>query len=305
MPSLEFRHEPVLLAKVLEFLDPKPGEVFVDGTVGGGGHARALLERLLPGGLLLGLDRDEEALAAAARRLQPFGAAVKLIQASFSQLPDILAREGLEGIDGLLLDLGVSSYQLENPERGFAYQADGPLDMRMDRGQEITAADIINTWPEEELARIIRDYGEERWASRIARFIIRARERAPISSTGELVKIIKDAIPARARRSGPHPAKRTFQALRIAINDELGELQRILAQLERVLRPGGRVAVISFHSLEDRLVKESFKGLSPKVLEILTPKPVVAAPEEIVRNPRARSAKLRAARRVLKGRVGE
>ncbi|HBT47530.1 MAG TPA: 16S rRNA (cytosine(1402)-N(4))-methyltransferase [Peptococcaceae bacterium] len=302
---MEFRHEPVLLSQVVEFLDPQPGEIFVDGTVGGGGHASALLERLQPGGLLLGLDRDEEALAAASERLRPFGAAVRLVRARFSQLPDVLVQEGFRRIDGLLLDLGVSSYQLENPERGFSYQVDGPLDMRFDREDGLTAADIVNTWPEGELARIIREYGEERWASRIARFIIRARRRGPITSTGELVEIIKDAIPARARRSGPHPAKRTFQALRIAINDELGELQRLLSRLPEVLSPGGRVAVISFHSLEDRLVKRAFKGLSPQVLEILTPKPVVATPEEIARNPRARSARLRAARRVLKGRVGE
>jgi len=293
------------LSQVVEFLDPQPGEIFVDGTVGGGGHASALLERLQPGGLLLGLDRDEEALAAASERLRPFGAAVRLVRARFSQLPDVLVQEGFRRIDGLLLDLGVSSYQLENPERGFSYQVDGPLDMRFDREDGLTAADIVNTWPEGELARIIREYGEERWASRIARFIIRARRRGPITSTGELVEIIKDAIPARARRSGPHPAKRTFQALRIAINDELGELQRLLSRLPEVLSPGGRVAVISFHSLEDRLVKRAFKGLSPQVLEILTPKPVVATPEEIARNPRARSARLRAARRVLKGRVGE
>lgn len=303
--SLDSHHDPVLLSEVIKFLDPKPGEIFVDATIGGGGHSCALLERLQPGGFLLGLDRDAEALEAAARKLKPFGAAVKLVRASFSQLPAILAQENLPGVDGLLFDLGVSSYQLDNPERGFTYQLEGPLDMRMDRDQKLTAAEIINTWPEEELAKIFREYGEERWASRIAKFIARARKRSPITTTGELVEIIKAAIPARARRSGPHPAKRTFQALRIAINDELGELKRALAELETLLRPGGRVVVISFHSLEDRIVKKTFKSLSSKILEILTPKPVVPTPEEVARNPRARSAKLRAARRVLKERVNE
>lgn len=302
---MEFHHDPVLLSEVLKFLDPQPGEIFVDATVGGGGHACALLERLQPGGFLLGLDRDAEALEAAARKLQSIGAAFKLVRASFSQLPAILAQENLPGVDGLLFDLGVSSYQLDNPERGFTYQLEGPLDMRMDREQKTTAADIINTRPEEELAKIFREYGEERWAGRIAKFIAQARKRSPITTTGELVEIIKAAIPARARRSGPHPAKRTFQALRIAINDELGELKRALAELETLLRPGGRVVVISFHSLEDRIVKETFKSLSSKFLEILTPKPVVPTPEEVARNPRARSAKLRAARRVLKEGVNE
>ncbi|MGB9662935.1 MAG: 16S rRNA (cytosine(1402)-N(4))-methyltransferase RsmH [Moorellaceae bacterium] len=302
---MEFHHEPVLLPEVLRFLDPRPGEIFVDATVGGGGHAFALLERLQPGGFLLGLDRDAEALEAAAKKLKPFGSAVKLVRANFGRLSGVLAEAGLTQVDGLLLDLGVSSYQLENPERGFAYQAEGPLDMRMDREQKLTAAEIVNTWTEGELAKLFREYGEERWAARIARFLVRARQHRPITTTGELVEIIKAAIPARARRSGPHPAKRTFQALRIAINDELGELGQALSQLDHLIRPGGRVAVITFHSLEDRMVKRAFKGLSSAGWEILTPKPVVPDPEEVARNPRARSAKLRAARRVLKERAGE
>ncbi|SMB94298.1 16S rRNA (cytosine1402-N4)-methyltransferase [Thermanaeromonas toyohensis ToBE] len=300
-----FTHEPVLLPEVLRFLNPQPGEIVVDATVGGGGHAYALLERLQPGGFLLGLDRDAEAIRAASLKLKPFGTKVKLFQASFSLLPSILEQEGLKGVDGLLFDLGVSSYQLERVERGFTYQAEAPLDMRMDRRQDLTAAEIVNTWPEEELARILKEYGEERWASRIARFIVKARQRTPIRTTLQLVEIVKAAIPARFRRTGPHPARRTFQALRIAVNDELGELQRTLAKLDRLLNPGGRVVVISFHSLEDRIVKHAFKDFSGKLLEILTPKPVVPSLEEIKRNPRARSAKLRAAQRVLKDLVGE
>lgn len=302
---MDFVHKPVLLSEVLRFLNPRPGEIFVDATVGGGGHAYALLKNLQPGGFLIGLDRDEEAIHAASLKLKPFGGNFKLFQANFSSLPSILEEEGLKGVDGLLFDLGVSSYHLENVARGFTYQADAPLDMRMDRRQELTAAEIVNTWPEEELARILKEYGEERWAARIARFIVKAREKKPIRSTLELVDIVKAAIPARFRRTGPHPAKRTFQALRIAVNDELGELQRTLAELERLLNPGGRIVVISFHSLEDRIVKQTFKELSGKLLEILTPKPVVPSLEEIECNPRARSAKLRAARRVLKEEEGE
>lgn len=302
---MNFVHKPVLLTEVLRFLNPQPGEIFVDATVGGGGHAYALLERLQPGGFLLGLDRDGEAIQVASLRLKPFGDKVKLFQASFSLLPSILEQEGLKGVDGLLFDLGVSSYQLERVERGFTYQAEAPLDMRMDRRQELTAAEIVNTWPEEELTRILREYGEERWAARIAHFIVKARKKTPIRTTLQLVEIVKAAIPARFRRTGPHPARRTFQALRIAVNDELGELQRTLAKLDLLLNPGGRVVVISFHSLEDRIVKQTFKDLSGKLLEILTSKPVVPSLEEIKHNPRARSAKLRAARRVLKDRVGE
>ncbi|WP_258359324.1 16S rRNA (cytosine(1402)-N(4))-methyltransferase RsmH [Moorella sulfitireducens (nom. illeg.)] len=314
-------HRPVLLAEVVQFLDPRPGEIFVDATVGGGGHSAALLPRLLPGGYLIGLDRDAGAIEAAAERLAPFGKAVELVRANFKDLERVLESRGIEAVDGLLFDLGVSSYQLDNPARGFSYQVDAPLDMRMGQEQELTAAAIVNTWPEDELARIIWEYGEERWARRIAAFIVAARQKAPVTSTGQLVEIIKAAIPAGARRSGHHPAKRTFQALRIAINGELDALQAALDSLEQVLKPGGRVGVISFHSLEDRIVKRTFRRLMghctcppglpvclcdrKAVLEPVTRKPVTPAPAEVAANPRSRSAKLRVARRVLKEKDGE
>ncbi|KYH32600.1 16S rRNA (cytosine(1402)-N(4))-methyltransferase RsmH [Neomoorella mulderi] len=318
---MPYAHRPVLLAEVLHFLDPQPGEIFVDATVGGGGHSAAILPRLLPGGRLIGLDRDAEAINAARESLAPFGAAVELIQANFKDLVRVLQSRGFRAVDGLLFDLGVSSYQLDNPERGFSYQAEAPLDMRMGREQELTAATIVNTWPESKLAQIIWEYGEERWARRIAAFIAAARKKAPITTTTQLVDIIKAAIPAGARRSGHHPAKRTFQALRIAINGELDALQAAMEQLEQVLNPGGRVGVISFHSLEDRIVKRTFQRLSGqctclpglpvcicgrrRVLEPVTRKPVTPAATEIAANPRARSAKLRVARRVLKEKDGE
>jgi 16S rRNA (cytosine1402-N4)-methyltransferase len=319
--ALPYAHQPVLLAEVVQFLDPRPGEIFVDATVGGGGHSAAILPRLLPGGRLIGLDRDAEAINAARERLAPFGAAVELVQANFRDLVRVLESKGIRAVDGLLFDLGVSSYQLDNPERGFSYQVEAPLDMRMSWEQELTAATIVNTWPEGKLAQIIGEYGEERWARRIAAFIVAARQKAPVTTTTQLVEIIKAAIPARARRSGHHPAKRTFQALRIAINGELDALQAAMEKLEQVLNPGGRVGVISFHSLEDRIVKRTFQRLSGhctcppelpvcicgrrRVLEPVTHKPVTPAAAEIAANPRARSAKLRVARRVLKEKDGE
>ncbi|AKX93585.1 16S rRNA (cytosine(1402)-N(4))-methyltransferase RsmH [Neomoorella thermoacetica] len=318
---MPFTHQPVLLTEVLHLLDPQPGEFFVDATVGGGGHSRAILPRLLPGGHLLGLDRDAEAVAAARERLAAFGANVEIVQANFRDLAAILEARGIPGVDGLLFDLGVSSYQLDNPERGFSYQVDAPLDMRMGQDQELTAAEVVNNWPEEKLTRVIWQYGEERWAPRIAAFIVASRRQRPITTTGQLVAIIKEAIPAGARRSGHHPAKRTFQALRIAINGELDALRAALEQLDSILKPGGRVGVISFHSLEDRIVKEAFRSLSGRctcppglpvctcgrreVLVPVTRKPVIPTAAEIVANPRARSAKLRVARRVLKDKDGE
>ncbi|MGI9859940.1 16S rRNA (cytosine(1402)-N(4))-methyltransferase RsmH [Moorella naiadis] len=316
-----FAHQPVLLAEVLQLLDPQPGEFFVDATVGGGGHSVAILPRLLPGGHLLGLDRDAAAVAAARKRLALYGAGVEIVQANFRDLKSVLAARGIQGVDGLLFDLGVSSYQLDNPERGFSYQVDAPLDMRMGQDQDLTAAEVVNNWPVDKLAAVIWQYGEERWATRIADFIGAARRERPITTTGQLVTIIKAAIPAGARRSGHHPAKRTFQALRIAINGELDALKEALADLEMVLKPGGRVGVISFHSLEDRIVKEVFRNLSGRctcppglpvctcgrrrVLVPITLKPIIPAAVEIAGNPRARSARLRVARRVLKEKDGE
>lgn len=294
-------HHPVMAQEVIKYLDPQPGEVFVDGTLGLGGHSLLLLPRLLPGGHLIGIDQDQQALSLAQQRLSPWSSSVTLVHGNFRYLKKILENLGIKRVNGLLLDVGISSYQLERGDRGFSYQREGPLDMRMDPTQPLTAAEIVNTWSEEELARVIREYGEERWARRIARFIVKARERSPLLTTGQLVEVIKAAIPAAARRRGPHPAKRTFQALRIAVNDELGALEEVLEQLPEILEPGGRVAIISFHSLEDRLVKRAFlRWRREGILEILTPKPVIPTEEEIAQNPRARSAKLRTARRVLK-----
>lgn len=306
----EFRHIPVLPAEVLRYLAPRPGGVYLDGTVGGGGHAALVLEASAPDGMLIGLDRDPAALAAARERLAPFGGRARLFQRNFAELEEILAELGIAGIDGFLLDLGVSSHQLDVGERGFSFQQDAPLDMRMDTTGGETAAELVNRLPEEELARIIREYGEERWAKRIAAFIVRARGEAPIGTTMRLADVIKGAIPRGAWEERLHPATRTFQALRIAVNDELGSLERGLAMGFRLLKSGGRGVVISFHSLEDRIVKNTFRGLAqgctcprdfPRcvcgktpLVKVLTGKPVMAGDAELKANPRARSAKLRA-----------
>lgn len=302
MRSVAREHVPVLLEEVMSFLDPRPGGTYVDCTVGGGGHAREILAGSAPDGRLVGFDVDPEALALAGERLREFGDRVVLVKASYEDIGVRLRELEVECVDGILFDLGMSGLQLDE-SRGFSYAVDAPLDMRFDPGEPGNAADLLNTLGESELAWIFREYGEERWASRIARFVVMARARKPIRRTGELVEIIKDAIPAKARRKGPHPAKRTFQALRIAVNDELGRLNRALPEAAKALRPGGKMCVISFHSLEDRIVKSFFKssaaGEVPGVrLEILTKKPVKPAPGEVESNPRARSAKLRAARRV-------
>ena len=310
-----------MVNEVVELLRPAPGNVIVDCTVGGGGHASALLPRIVPGGRLIGIDRDPRTLATARDRLAPFGDAVTLVHGNFGDLGVILAGLDLGGVDAVLFDLGVSSFQLDEPERGFTYRTDAPLDMRMDPGSTTSAAEIVNTWPAQELARILREFGEERWAGRIAAAIVRAREKAPLSTTGELAAVVKDAIPAAARRSGPHPARRTFQALRIAVNAELDALRQGLAAAIDALLPGGRVAVISFHSLEDRIVKRTFAELAagcqcpPELpecrcgrqarLRVLTRKPVTPTHDEVAANPRARSARLRAAERLVLGRREE
>ncbi|MDI6893121.1 MAG: 16S rRNA (cytosine(1402)-N(4))-methyltransferase RsmH [Bacillota bacterium] len=287
-------HRPVMVAKVLDLLGVREGGAYVDCTVGEGGHARAILEKAGPHARLLGLDRDGETLETAARQLSAWGEQVCLRHESFSRLENVLAVEGWGRVDGVLFDLGVSSRHLDDPGRGFSYRQEGPLDMRMDRRQETTAADLVNRLPEDELAFIISHYGEERWAHRIARRIAESRTRAPIRTTTELAAIIKDAIPAPARRRGGHPARRTFQALRIAVNRELAELEQGLEQAAAACRPGGRVCVIAFHSLEDRIVKQRFLALARAGRgAVLTRRPLVPGRQEVEANPRARSARLR------------
>ena len=259
---MDFRHAAVMPEEALRFLAPRPGGVFVDGTLGGGGHSRLIMEASSPDGVLYAFDRDRAALAAAGERLAGFGDRFHPVHGNFAAMTEALHASGVIGIDGFLLDLGVSSHQLDTTERGFSFQTDAPLDMRMDTGSGPTAADLVNELPVRELSRIIREYGEERWAERIARFIVTARTEAPVMTTLRLVDIIKGAVPRGAWEERLHPATRTFQALRIATNDELGSLERGLAAGIGLLKPGGRGVVISFHSLEDRIVKHSFRELS-------------------------------------------
>jgi 16S rRNA (cytosine1402-N4)-methyltransferase len=292
----------------MESLDIKPDGIYVDGTVGGGGHSSGICQRLTEGGVLIAVDRDREALAAAEKRLEEYSCEKRFVHANYSDV-DAIAEAAGKKVQGILLDLGVSSYQLDNPERGFSYMQDAPLDMRMDDSDRLTAYDIVNGYSKDELARMIREYGEERWAARIAEFIVRERAETPIDSTGRLTEIIKAAIPAKARRTGPHPAKRTFQAIRIEVNDELGHLREAVEKLPDLLESGGRIAIITFHSLEDRIVKTEFeRRLDPctcpkdfpvcvcgKVADVkrVTRKPIAPSEEETETNPRARSAKLR------------
>ena len=311
---MEYRHTPVLLAEVTQQLSPHPGSIIVDCTLGGAGHAKRLLELIVPGGILVGIDQDDAALIAAEDTLrlgqQIPPDSVVLLKGNFGELDDLLVEAGIPYVDGFLFDLGVSSPQLDIPERGFSYREDAPLDMRMDPGHHtLTAAEVIEAYSEADLTRIVRDYGEERWASRIAHFIVEARQRRQIETTFQLVDIIKAAVPASARREGPHPAKRTFQALRIEVNHELDVLSAAVDAAIRWLAPGGRVAVISYHSLEDRIVKRAFaeaaRGCTcpadlpvcicahEPVLRVLTRKAIVPSAEEVTDNPRARSAKLR------------
>lgn len=283
---MSFKHETVMMLECIQGLNIRSGGIYVDGTLGGGGHSFQIAQQLASG-KLISIDKDEDALLAGSERLRIFGDRVQVEKGDFSNIDEILDRLGVARIDGCLLDLGCSSYQFDTPERGFSYMHDGPLDMRMNREEGLTAGEIVNTYSKEELSRMIRVYGEERWADRIADFIVRER---PIRTTFELVEVIKMAIPAAARRTGPHPAKRTFQAIRIEVNDELGAVERAIARIIPRLAPGGRLCIISFHSLEDRIVKHAFRDSGEKVL---TKRPIEASPEEVERNPRARSAKLR------------
>ena len=309
-----FRHVSVMPGEVLELLAPRPGGIYLDGTVGGGGHAGLILAASAPDGRLIGLDRDPAALAEAARALATFGARVTLCRGSFARLDQQLAGLGIEQVDGILLDLGVSSHQLDTPERGFSFREDGPLDMRMNPDQPLSAAGLLAGADAEELKRIFREYGEERWAGRIAREIVRSRGEAPLATTRQLAELVCRAVPGGHVPQRIHPATRVFQALRIAVNAELDALQAGLVAALNRLRPGGRLVVISFHSLEDRLVKQGFRAAAnscscpPRLpvcvcgrkaqVKILTTRGVRPAEAETIANPRARSAVLRAVERL-------
>ena len=304
----EFHHVSVLLDECLEGLNIKPDGIYVDGTLGGAGHSSQIAARLTTG-RLIGIDRDPVALKAAGARLAPFGDRVTLVHSNFCEIAQVLKDLNIEGVDGILLDLGVSSPQLDDGSRGFSYMADAPLDMRMNSEDTMSAYDVVNTWSFEELKRILYDYGEERYAPRIASAICSCREAKPIETTLELVDVIRGAMPAAALREKQHPAKRSFQAIRIAVNDELGSVEKVMKDAIPCLNPGGRLAVITFHSLEDRIVKNAMadaaKGCTcppsfpvcvcgkKPLVQLVTRKPIVSGDEELERNPRARSAKLR------------
>ncbi|MDO4754153.1 MAG: 16S rRNA (cytosine(1402)-N(4))-methyltransferase RsmH [Bacillota bacterium] len=283
---MSFKHETVMMLECIQGLNIHPGGVYVDGTLGGGGHSFKIAQQLT-NGILISIDKDDDALRAGGEKLKIFGEKVRIEKGDFADVDEVLKRVGIEKIDGCLLDLGCSSYQFDTPERGFSYMNDGPLDMRMNRDAELSAYDVVNDYDREELAKVIKLYGEERWADRIAEFIVRER---PIRTTFELVEVIKMAIPASARRTGPHPAKRTFQAIRIEVNNELGAVRKAIENIIPRLAAGGRLCIISFHSLEDRIVKHAFKDSGEK---IITKRPIEASEEEVERNPRSRSAKLR------------
>ncbi len=304
----DFHHVSVLLQECLDGLNIRPDGIYVDGTLGGAGHSSQIAARLTTG-RLIGIDRDNVAHQAAAQRLKPYADRVTQVHANFSEIPQVLESLGIAGVDGILLDLGVSSPQLDDGQRGFSYMQDAPLDMRMNAEDALTAHEVINTWSYETLRRILYEYGEERYAPQIAGAICRSRELAPIETTLQLVDVIRSAMPAAALREKQHPAKRSFQAIRIAVNDELGAVEKIMKEAYDCLNPGGRLAVITFHSLEDRIVKNAMTqaskgctcppnfpvcvcGKKPKV-KLITRKPVVAGDEELELNPRSRSAKLR------------
>ena len=308
-----FSHRPVLLEECIQALNIRPDGVYLDGTLGRAGHSREIARRLTTG-RLIAIDRDQAALEAAPERLESHLDKVTLIHGNFGDVAAILRGLNIPAVDGMLFDLGVSSPQLDDGSRGFSYQHDAPLDMRMDQSAPLTAFDVVNGWSQEELRRILWQYGEERYSGPIAAAIVRAREQAPIQTTGQLADLIRGAMPAKARREKQHPAKRSFQAIRIAVNDELGEVERMLDTALNLLRPGGRIAVISFHSLEDRLVKSAFAqwasgctcppdfpvcvcGKKPRA-RLVGRRPIVAGGEELQDNPRARSAKLRVAEKL-------
>lgn len=314
MEEIRFSHVSVLLRECIEALRIKPNGIYVDCTTGGGGHSLEIAKRLTDGGRLIAIDRDEDALRAAGKRLADFADRVTFVHSNYAMLQSVLADLGIPGVDGVLADLGVSSYQLDTAERGFSYMQDAPLDMRMDREQPLRAYDVVNTYSEEELRRILYDFGEEKFARNIAANIVKKRIERPIETTLELAELVKASMPKTAREGGHHPAKRTFQAIRIEVNSELSSIPPALDAAVHALNPGGRIAVITFHSLEDRLVKQKFAALSSgctcprefpvcvcgkkSVVRVITKKPVTAGEDELEVNPRSRSAKLRVAEKI-------
>ncbi|MCR5161992.1 MAG: 16S rRNA (cytosine(1402)-N(4))-methyltransferase RsmH [Lachnospiraceae bacterium] len=318
---MEFAHTSVLLKECIENLNIRPDGIYADGTLGGGGHSYEICSRLGNGGRLFGIDQDAAAIEAAGKRLQTFGDKVTIIRSNYCDMTAELRKRGITSVDGVILDLGVSSYQLDDAGRGFTYREDAPLDMRMDQRQPVSARDIVNGYPEMELYRIIRDYGEDRFAKNIAKHIVKAREDHIIETTGELIHIIKASIPAKVRATGGHPAKRTFQAIRIEVNHELDVLEQSLDDMIDFLSDGGRICVITFHSLEDRIVKTNFRKnenpcICPKNFPVcvcgrrpkgrtVTRKPIVPSEAELEMNPRAASAKLRVFERIIQKQTAE
>ncbi|MCR4434570.1 MAG: 16S rRNA (cytosine(1402)-N(4))-methyltransferase RsmH [Clostridiales bacterium] len=313
---MEFMHKPVLLKECIEHLEVKPDAIYVDGTVGGAGHSVEILKRLGKNGILIGIDQDPFAIKTSQERLSRMGGEARFIleRGNFKKIKSLCLKNGISAVNGILLDLGVSSHQLDEADRGFSYQKDAPLDMRMDTSLRFTAETIVNEYPENQIKEIIQNYGEEKWAGRIAAFIVKARKENRIKTTMQLVDIIKAAIPSAARREGPHPAKRTFQALRIAVNDELGILKQAIDDSVSLLKSGGKLCIITFHSLEDRIVKNEFArkthpctcpknfpicvcGKKPEA-ENVTKKPIIPSAKEVEENPRSRSAKLRVLKKI-------
>lgn len=315
---MEFAHKSIMLAETIASLHIRPDGIYVDGTLGGAGHSFEIARRLTAGGRLIGIDQDGDAIEAAGRRLQPFADRTTIVRSNYADMKRILRELSIDSVDGILLDLGVSSYQLDNGERGFTYREDVPLDMRMDTRQERTARDIVNTYSETELFHMIRDYGEDRFAKNIAKHIVRARSETPIETTGQLSEVIKGAIPMKVRASGGHPAKRTFQAIRIELNHELDVLRNHLEEMIDLLDDGGRLCVITFHSLEDRIVKNIFRTCENPCIcppgfpvctcgriakgRVITRKPITPGEEELAENSRAKSAKLRVFERTVSDR---